>query len=743
MSELNQNIPPRILIVSNRLPVQITMVKGKLDVKQSIGGLATGMHPVHETYETLWIGWSGFSRSHFAPGKLKTINNAYRAQDCLPVYLDESMATDYYDGFSNGTIWPLFHYFAQYTEYQPDYWDAYLKVNRIFAEKIKKEYRPGDLIWIHDYHLLVLPQMVRELIPEADIGFFLHIPFPSFEVFRLLPWRKELVEGLVGSDLIGFHTFDYTRHFLSTVRRLLGYDIDLNRIQTGSRLVRTEVFPMGIDYRKYQNASLRLEKISEKKKSKLKQQISQYFSQAPERKLILSIDRLDYTKGIPNRLVAFEKFLEKYPEFQGKVTMLMIATPTRDNVAYYQQIKRTVDELVGRINGQFSQINWTPIWYFYRSFTFNQLIELYRSCHVALITPVRDGMNLVAKEYLASRIDQSGVLILSEMAGAARELSEALIINPNHPEEIAGAIAQALTMPLEEQAERLSLMQTRLKRYQVNKWASDFIEAVMKTREMKKQSRTKILNESIMKKILAEYHRNKQATLFLDYDGTLVQFKKNPDHARPDPGILKLLNQIADDPGNRLVLISGRDRNTLENWFSRHPFYLIAEHGAWLKEPDTPWTQMEPISREWKEVIRPVMEFYADRTPGSFVEEKTFSLAWHYRKSDPELGAIRAIELKDELTSMAGGHNLEILEGSKVIEIKNSGINKGRAANWFLSQHPEGFVLAIGDDWTDEYMFELLPRKSYTIKVGSNPTKARYQIVNQSEVRNLLRNFIQ
>ena len=736
------NREKRILIVSNRLPIHIAPDGEKIKVSQSIGGLATGMQPVHEKYQTLWIGWSGIDPEDFTDKQVVFIKEAFGEHQCQPVHLDPVLVRDYYEGFSNSTVWPLFHYFVQFTEYEPSHWQAYQEVNRKFALVIKEHYRPGDLIWIHDYHLMLLPQMVRELIPEVEIGYFLHIPFPSFEIFRLLPWRKEIIEGLLGADLLGFHTFDYERHFLSSVRRLLGYEIHLNRIETGARTVKVDVFPLGIDYERYNMKSEELSRIPDHMGSEIQTQIQHYFTKSPDRKLILSIDRLDYTKGIPNRLHAFEVFLDKYPEYLSKVSMLMIATPTRDQVEHYQLIKKTVDELVGRINGKFSQIDWTPVWYFYRSFTPDQLIELYRTCQVALITPVRDGMNLVAKEYIASRVDGSGVLILSEMAGAARELSEALQINPNDPEETADAIKTALMMPLEEQEERVGLMQKRLKRYTVKKWAVEFIEAVQKAHELKKGARAKALEDSMARRVLKQYRQRESATIFLDYDGTLVGFRKNPEHAAPDPELLDLLTSLTKKESTRLVLISGRDGNTLEKWFGRYPVYLIAEHGAWLKAPAENWVQMEPISVEWKETIMPTMEFYADRTPGAFVEEKNYSLAWHYRKADPELGMMRAIELKYELTSLAGNNNLEILEGSKVIEIKNSGVNKGRAANWFLARYPADFIMAIGDDWTDEYMFKLLPKKITSIKVGSVPTRAKFYLPDPAGVRRFLARFV-
>ncbi|MGC9343384.1 MAG: trehalose-6-phosphate synthase, partial [Bacteroidales bacterium] len=279
--------------------------------------------------------------------------------------------------------------------------------------------------------------MIREEYPDVNIGFFLHIPFPSFELFRMLPWRKEILEGMLGADLIGFHSYDYERHFLSSVKRLFGHETYLNQIKLEDRIVKMDAFPMGIDYEKFHMAAVELQNTPIEEQSEVKKELERYRKNHPGRKLILSIDRLDYSKGIPQRLIAFEHFLIKYPEFREKVTLVMLSVPSRVEVEHYQLMKKEIDELVGRINGEFASINWTPIWYFYRSMPFENLIELYTTADVALITPVRDGMNLVAKEYLATRTDGTGVLILGEMAGAYKELNEALIINPNDKDEIA------------------------------------------------------------------------------------------------------------------------------------------------------------------------------------------------------------------------------------------------------------------------------------------------------------------
>lgn len=732
----------RVIIVSNRLPVSIHLRDDEVDLTPSVGGLATGMKAIYKTYDGIWIGWPGVMLDDLDKRQVIDIGQKLKTERCVPVYLNQEDLDHYYFGFSNQTIWPLFHYFTQYTEYNRDYWEAYKRVNQQFADVILQYIQPGDTLWVHDYHLMLLPALLREKHPDLNIGFFLHIPFPSYEVFRICPWRSEIIEGLLGADLIGFHTYDYERHFLSSVRRLLGHDIEFNQITVGQRIVKVDAFPMGIDYEKFSQAAIAGQQRSVKDKSEVQREIERHLLNNEDLKLILSIDRLDYSKGIPNRLHAYEHFLEKYPGYLGKVTLVMLCVPSRDSVAEYKMMKSEVDELVGRINGKYASIEWSPIWYFYRSMPLENLVDLYNASEIALITPVRDGMNLVAKEYIASKTDQKGVLILSEMAGAAKELSEALIINPNNVDEIADAIKTAYEMPVDEQIDRNAFMQERIKRYNIEKWAVDFMASLEKVQKVREKYMSRKMNSKIGTQIVNAYQKAKKRIIFLDYDGTLVGFHNDPAQASPDKELYAILDAIVKDENNRLVLISGRDRETFQQWFGDKPYNLIVEHGVWVRRASEDWKFIEKVNNEWKEIIRPAIESYVDRTPGSFIEDKNYSLVWHYRKSDPELGILRSLELKDDLTSFTANHNLEIMEGNKVIEIKTSGINKGRAASFFVGDNIYDFTLAIGDDWTDEYLFEAMPEKSFTIKVGMGNTLASYNVEDHKVVRNLLKSLV-
>lgn len=732
----------KTIIVSNRLPLQLSIEDNTVSSEPSVGGLATGLKSVHRDSNGLWIGWTGLTVEETPDHLRPDIDNAVASQQCAAVELQQEDMDGFYYGFSNRTIWPLFHYFMEYAEFDDENWEIYKKVNRKFAQVVIDNIEQGDTVWIHDYQLMLLPQLIKEQRPDVSIGFFLHIPFPSYEVFRTLPWREQILKGLLGADILGFHTYDYERHFLSSVSRILGHEVSFNQITFKDRLINVDSFPMGIDYEKFSAFAKANFEQTDKTQSELQRRLDQHAVATPDAKMILSIDRLDYTKGIANRLRAFEHFLEKYPQYSEKVRLVMLAVPSRSNVPQYQVLKKEIDELVGRINGRFSTVSWTPVWYFYRSMPFNNLIDLYTSCDVALITPIRDGMNLVAKEYVATRIDQTGVLILSEMAGAAKEMNEALLINPNNIDLIADTIKEALEMPEEEQKKRNRFMQSRLKRYNVEKWAGDFMIKLNAVKDHQKSVKALHINKNRKAEILERFHAAQKRVFFLDYDGTLRGFVNNPEDAKPDGEMLEMIKKLQAEDRNEVVIISGRDSITLGEWFKEVPVTLISEHGVLKKQYGSDWKLTETMNKDWLPTIEPILQKYVDRTPGTFIEKKNYSLAWHYRKADPDLGGLRANELSNVIKELTSNHGLSVLSGNKVLEIKSSNVHKGKAANNHILNKNCDFIFCIGDDWTDEFMFQDLPEDSVTVKVGLANTAARYYVDDTDHVREVLKSFL-
>jgi trehalose 6-phosphate synthase/phosphatase len=703
--------------------------KNSYEFINSSGGLATGMNSIHSKNDTLWIGWPGIASDNLNDSTIKELNNFLDEKNFKAVNLNKREIKDFYYGLSNKSLWPLFHYFIEYSVFDKSNWDSYKTVNEKFAQCIIENYNEGDLIWIHDYQLMLCPQMVRNLIPNPIIGFFLHIPFPSFEIFRIFPWRKELLKGILGADLIGFHTFDYQRHFLSSVKRILMVNVKINRVSIGTRIVIVNTFPMGIDFDKYNSAA-------NKYLSKNSVEIPQTAV-----KNILTIDRLDYTKGVVQRIKAFELFLDTYPEYLEKVKLIMLTVPSRENVSDYKNLKKETDEIVGRINGKYSTVDWNPIAYYYRSMSFDQLIELYMISDVAMITPVRDGMNLVAKEYIATRINGDGVLILSEMAGASKELFEAVQINPFDLYNMSESIFKALTMPKEEQINRNLSMQNRVKRYSVEYWANEFINSLKNKQKFKELNNTKKMDDTMIKVVKEKFKKSKSKVIFLDYDGTLVPFNKKPELALPDKSLFNLIDNIISTKNTDLVIISGRDTKFLDKCFGQLELTMIAEHGIFMKKMNEPWVSKYTKKRKWIDDLRPLFQSFSDRTPGTFVEEKQTSLVWHYRGSDPELAANRVVEFKTQLRSLISDE-LDVMDMNKAIEVKSATFNKGIAVNEIIRNKKYDFILCFGDDVTDEDMFVNLPKSAFTVKVGKSNTKAKYFLEDHNSVRSLIKQLI-
>jgi trehalose 6-phosphate synthase/phosphatase len=507
----------------------------------------------------------------------------------------------------------------------------------------------------------------------------------------------------------------------------------MGSLTVGDRFVKVDAFPMGIDYERYSGAA---------RNPKVKTRLATIRNRVGDRKIIFSIDRLDYTKGIIERLEAFDLFLSQNPVYKEKVTLILVAVPSRMDVEKYMELRRQLEALVGRINGEHGTIGWVPVWYLYRFVPFERLIALYNLADVALITPLRDGMNLIAKEFIATKTDGRGVLILSEMAGAASELAEALTVNARDKGAIIQAIKQALEMSVEEQIERNRLMQKRLSRYTVTRWAHDFLETLAVVKKKQKELSVHKLGPAIGERLITDYNNSSKRLFLLDYDGTLIGFAGRPERAEPDEDLLAMLQKLAIVPENEVVIISGRDKTTLTRWLGDVNASLIAEHGAWIKEKGKDWRVLKPLRNDWKDTIRPILELYTDRTPGSSVEEKDFSLVWHFRRSDPELAYLRTQELRDAILNLTANLDIGVFEGSKILEVKNVGISKAHVAELWLRKQKWDFILAAGDDYTDEDLFSVLPEDAYSIKVGYSTSKARFNLESVDEFRLLLERLI-
>jgi len=712
-----------LFIISNRLPLKVSKPGNDFVYERSEGGLTTGLGSLDDYPDKHWIGWPGiFSDDDHDKKQIRT---DLVSEKLHPVFLSEEQIQNYYEGYSNSMIWPLCHYFYTYIQYETKFWETYQEVNRLFCEEAVKLIKPGDMVWIQDYQLMLLPAMLREKIEGISIGYFHHIPFPSYELFRVLPERAELLKGLMGADLIGFHTHDYMRHFISAAYRVLGLDSDLDEIHFDDRVVHVDAFPMGINYDLHYNAIL--DEMVQKKAKEFRKNFGNH-------KLALSVDRLDYSKGIIHRLKGFAQFLENNPEYRGEVSLVMVVVPSRDNVDRYADLKTKIDEMIGSLNGLYSTLDWSPVYYFYRGFPFEELMALYHIANFALVTPVRDGMNLVAKEYVAAKRDEPGMLILSEMAGAAAELREAIIINPNNIDEIEEALLEALKMPEEEKKKRMEKMRKTISKQTVNKWAHDFTTELASIKSKNDQLQNKIIGTVSLKEINKSYKKATKRLIILDYDGTLVPIVKNPELAIPDKQLIETLRFLAADEKNIVVINSGRDAEFLDKWFSGLDLNLAAEHGAFYKEKGK-WQENIRTKFPADDEISDIIQKTVDKTPGSRIEIKKTSIVWHYRNCDKWLAELRQQQLVNALMTPCARLNLQIMRGNKVIEVKTTGVDKGIEATRLMNADKYDFIMAMGDDITDEDMFHAMPAEAITIKVGSISDHARFSLPQLDTVK--------
>jgi trehalose 6-phosphate synthase/phosphatase len=724
----------RLILVSNRLPIKAPSKGSNESLVESDGGLVSAIRSYFDkeqsqTFaERIWMGVADFSAVRWKKFSHQASQLNYTL---IPLFIEDSVFNKYYNGFCNGTIWPLFHYFPSFAQFESSAFLAYEEVNRLFCQKLSEILKPGDTLWIHDYHLMLLPGMIRKNFPEVSIGFFLHIPFPAFDVFRMLhrTWKEKIIHGLLGADLIGFHTHEYVQHFLKTMRMVSGNDHRYGEIFARKTIVKADLFPLGIDFEKFSQAS------SDEKVASHKAAVEGKFGGM---KILFSVDRLDYTKGVTHRLSGFERFLELFPTSRGKVVFIIVVVPSRQIVSKYNERRKLIEEQIGRINGKYSTLEWQPIIYRYSQVSFEELCAMYQMAHVALITPLRDGMNLVAKEYVASRFNDDGILILSELAGAANELGEAVLVNPTDKDEVARAIERSLQVSAEDQAKCMRPMRERLREKNVLTWVHTFMEDLRLIKSRQNEAKAREINTRVEQEIVASFRAASTRLLLLDYDGTLTPIRQKPSHSAPTGEVLALLRDLTSKPSTEVVIISGRTFRELEDWLGYLPVHIVAEHGASLRIKNQAWQHHTDLDHSWKDLIRSTFELYASRSPGSFVEEKLYTIAWHYRLMEDSLGFTRSRELLDNLHQMIRNSRLNVLDGNKVIEVRAAGIDKGAATRKMMQLVPADFIFAVGDDQTDEDIFHVLNGTAYSIRIGQDLTAARYRATSQQQVFELL-----
>ena len=711
----------RLVVVSNRLPVISTRKEGRSHLERAPGGLVSALDPALRARGGRWIGWPG--GAHTDPEALAEYGRA-SGYELVPVQLSSREVRRFYLGFANGTLWPLLHSFPTRVALEREDWIAYELVNRRFANAVGNAAEDGDIVWIHDYQLLRVASHLRRARPNLRVAFFLHVPFPHFDLFRILPWDREVLRGLLACDVVGFHCAGYADNFLECAERLLGSRVDRasRRVEHGERTVSVCVFPLGID-------TARFAKLAE---------------EAPDRepsshRIVLGVDRLDYTKGLPEKLLAFERMLELHADLRERVSLLQIAEPSRDELPEYQRLKRQVDELVGRVNGRFSTASWTPIRYLRRSIPPAELAGLYRDADVALVTPLRDGMNLVAKEYVTCQTRDPGVLILSRLAGAAESMQEALQVNPYNVDAVATALTDALQMDLAERTERMRALQQRERRHDVHDWLSRVLDKVAAP-----VAGIRPFEPRDFAAWMSRATEGQRIALFLDFDGTLAEIANHPSEVTLGGSTLEALAACAARSDTDVAIVSGRALSDLASLLTLPNIVLVGNHGLEIAGASlAPFTHPDLVHFDTR--MRELAKALATICPpGCWVEDKVASLTLHFRNANPsdQVGvSVRAKEL-------ARDHGFQARDALCAVEVRPpTDWDKGDAVLHVLrSLHGRAWsesveAVYVGDDETDEDAFRALQGLGVTFRVGraERPTFATHRVPNVAAVEQLLR----
>ncbi len=707
-----------IVVASNRLPFTFSRSAKGLERQRSTGGLVTALEAVVRKRGGTWVGWPGIDLGE--DERISSRGDPYRVR---PVLLTRNEIARYYHGFSNRTLWPVLHSMPDRARFESRDWQSFVRVNARFGAACVAEAEDASLIWVHDYHLVLAPARIRRERPDQRLAFFLHIPFPPYDVFRMLPWDREILRALLACDLIGFHVRGYAWNFLDCVERSLGARVDHETmaVEYGDRTTQVGTFPLGVEFDAWEKLASEAESASQNR------QVT-----------VLGVDRLDYTKGIPERLKAFERLLELHPEHREKVVLLQVAVPSRSQVSEYAELKRELDELVGRINGRFASASWSPIRYLYRSFERPDLAVLYRDSDVALITPIRDGMNLVAKEYVACQVGEPGTLILSRLAGAAETMREALLVNPMDVDGTAETIHRALTMDRSERRSRMAALRLRERRDDVESWVHSFLHAASEAR-----AALAPLGDEDFDAWLRDFLKTYRLALFLDYDGTLTPLTDHPSKAKLSAPIRRALKACAERPDTDVAIISGRGLDDIRAMVGIGTLTYAGNHGLEMSGPEFGDFVHEDLVHYQHRAEELAVALKAVAVDGAWIEHKGPTLTFHYR-AVPESRRAPLVEEAEQMINRAG---YQARPAHCAVEARPPiGWDKGRAvlhilrAGYGPAWSEKVRVIYVGDDHTDEDVFRFLAGLASTFRVGSadTATAATRRLPDVNAVRALL-----
>src|SRR5260221_3595235 len=596
----------KLIVVSNRLPLAVRRGPEGWIAEPSSGGLATALNPILKERGGLWIGWPGHAPREADQGRQTLLDTARKSHGFVTVDLPASLAGGSYGGYATQPLGPLSTTSTPTSEADRGGGPASVPATRRFRDAVLEHLEPGDTVWIHDYHLMLLPRLIRDVAPEARVGFFLHIPFPASETFRILPHRDEVLRGLLGADLVAFQTPLDLQHFRSSLLRVLGLPSALDRVTAQGSSTRLDALPIGIapdEFAGYIESDEKTQRSFEALRRRYR-----------NRRILLGVDRLDYTKGIPERLRAYRKLLQRAPHLHGQIVLVQVAVPSHERIPEYDRLRNTVNSLVGEVNGEFGTPEWTPVVYIRRGISRSELVALYAAAEVGWVTPLRDGMNLVSKEYVACHRRGEGVLVLSEFAGAAAEMGEAFLVNPYDEERVAAVLERVLNLPADERTERMVMLYRRVRRNTVFRWADRFLSILDEAALGRLAARPERPDALPVAAALAAFRAARSRLVLLDYDGTLVPFAPRPRDAVPPPAVVDLVARLAGAPGVTAAIVSGRSRADLDAFFGNVPdLWLIGEHGGGARSPPTRgWGRWPPPPRgPWEApVLPPLLHVY-------------------------------------------------------------------------------------------------------------------------------------
>ena len=712
----------QMVVEANRLPFDMEkMPDGTTKARQAPGGLVTALAPILSRRHGAWIGWPGTADVTLDPTTTDGLS-------LHPVTLSGQEVDDYYEGFSNETLWPLYHDAVVGSQFHREWWEAYQKVNARFAEAAADLAAPGATVWVHDYQLQLVPQLLRRLRPDVRIGFFLHIPFPPVELFMRLPWRKQIVNGLLGADLIGFQLPGGARNFARLAKSLTGAVTTGGTIEHDGRIVKAAAYPISID--SAEQSALAATPAVHTAARKLREDLGN------PSKIILGIDRLDYTKGIDVRLRAFGELLAEGDPAVENAVMVQIATPSRERLGSYRRMREAIEQQVGSLNGDYGKIGRPAVHYLHQSLPRDDLAAFYVAADVMTVTPLRDGMNLVAKEYVACRVNGGGVLLLSEFTGAARELRAGLLVNPYDTDGVKDGLRSALTMPNVEARRRMRSLRRQVLTHDVDRWAAAFLSALEQTRDHVADAMSRLPDE--VTAAIAEVSETERLLVATDFDGCLAPIVDDPSAARPLPESMEALRALTVTPGTVVAVVSGRALHDLELLLgAADRMHLVGSHGAETsaEDRDDQATNLSPEDAKRLGRLRLELQQITAEYRGVRLEPKPTGIAVHLRGMDPADAAAVTRQIEENPASWPGVH---LLRGKMVLELTVVTTNKGRALKALMKVNHCTATVYIGDDVTDENAFGVLEPGDVGIKVGPGRTAADVRIADPNRVADVL-----